>query len=94
MMNTLQHDLEILSFLVGVQPSQVGRVFDYSLCAMMVEAGKMERVDVLPNGSSPIHVFQTVSGDTCSVERPPMSEEVEAKLITELRIILEEERRQ
>lgn len=69
-MKELQHEIDILSFLVGVESSQVRSVFSYCLCVMMADAGKMDRVEILAGEKSPLNVFQTVSGETYSVERP------------------------
>ncbi len=51
----------------------------------------MRLVETLPGEASPILVFESTAGDTFSVERPPISKEQEAGVITLLREILEDE---
>jgi hypothetical protein len=90
-MNELPPDLAAFATLLDAQPGPVREAFAYCLCLVLVETGKMERMEVLPGEITPIHVFRTLVGDTFSVPRPPMSEEQEVALIALLREILDEE---
>ena len=90
-MNELPPELAGFATLLDAQPGPVREAFAYCLCLAMVESGKMRRVEVLPSETTPIHVFQTVAGDTFSVPRPPMSQEQEDALLAMLREILDEE---
>jgi hypothetical protein len=91
-MADLPPEFEAIAFLVESQPAEVRSAFNYCLGVMMVEACKMSLVEILPGESNPVHVFQTAFGETYSVEGTPMSDEVEAEMIRELRTIIEEEK--
>jgi hypothetical protein len=77
--------------LLDAQPQPVREVFQYCLCLMMVEAGKMRLVDTVPGEASPISVFESAAGESFSVARPPMSQEEETEVIAMLREILKDE---
>jgi hypothetical protein len=90
-MTDLPPELEGFASLLDAQPQPVREVFQYCLCLMMVEAGKMRLVDTVPGEASPICIFETVAGDTFSVPRPALSQEEEAEVINVLRGILKDE---
>ena len=90
-MTDLPPELEGFASLLDAQPQPVREVFQYCLCLMMVEAGKMRLVDTVPGEASPISVFGLAAGETFSVARPPMSQEEEAGVIAMLREILKDE---
>lgn len=90
-MNNLPPELAAFAILLDAQPGPVREAFAYCLCLMMVEANKMQRVEVLPGETTPIHVFRTVVGDTFSVPRPPMSQQQEEALLAMLREMMDEE---
>ena len=90
-MTDLPPELEGFASLLEAQPQPVREVFQYCLCLMMVEAGKMRLVDTVPGEASPISVFESAAGESFSVARPPMSQEEEAEVITVLRDILNDE---
>ncbi len=89
-MNELPPELAVFASLLDAQPQPVREAFQYCLCLMMVESGKMKLTATVPGESSPICMFETVAGDTFSVPRPSMSPEQEVELIAVLRTILEE----
>lgn len=76
--------------LFDAQPSPVQVVFQYCFCLLMAEIGRMRLVEVLPGESGPICIFETAGGDRFSMVKPPISQELEADLIEELREILDE----
>jgi hypothetical protein len=87
----LPPELEGLASLLGAQPQPVREAFEYCLCLMMVEAGKMRLVDTIPGEVSPICIFESTVGEPFSVARPPMSQKEEAGVIAMLREILKDE---
>ena len=90
-MTTLPPELEGFAALLDAQPGPAREAFQYCLCLMLVEAGKMKLADTHPGDSSPIRVFETVAGETFSIPRPPITEEQEDQIILVLRDILEDE---
>lgn len=90
-MTDLPPELEGFASLLDVQPQPVREVFQYCLCLMMVEAGKMRLVTTVSGDAYPIYVFEATAGETFSVPRPPMNLEEEAEVITVLRQILKDE---
>ena len=90
-MTDLPPELEGFASLLDAQPQPVREIFQYCLCLMMIEAGKMRLVGTVPGDVSPISVFATTAGDTFSVARPPMSQEEEGEVIAVLREILKDE---
>ena len=90
-MSDLPPELEGFASLLDAQPQPVREIFQYCLCLMMVEAGKMRLVDTISGDVSPISVFETTLGETFSVDRPPMSQEEEDEVIAVLREILKDE---
>jgi hypothetical protein len=87
-MAELPPELEGFAALLDAQPGPVREIFQYCLCLMMVEAGKMQLVEMLPGEASAICVFKSSAGETFSVARPTMSQEEEAEVITVLGEIL------
>ncbi len=90
-MTELPPELAGFAVLLDAQPQPVREIFQYCLCLLMVEAGKMRLVDTVPGEMSPICVFESSAGETFSVARPPMSQEEEAEVIGVLREILDDE---
>ena len=87
----LPPELQGFALLLDAQPPPAREIFQYCLCLMMVEVGKMRLVDTVPGEMSPICVFESSAGETFSVARPPMSQEEEAEVIGVLREILDDE---
>ncbi len=83
--------LAAFASLLDAQPAPARDAFNYCLALMMVEAGKARLVETVPGESGEVCTFKTVTGDTFSLARPPMSEEQEAGVIATLRDILEDE---
>lgn len=87
----LPPELAIFSAFIDAQSAPVREAFQYCLCLMMVETGKMELQKTIPGDVSPLCVFKTSQGDTISVAKPSISQEDEAEIITVLREILRDE---
>lgn len=90
-MTNLPPELQQFAAFLDALPQPVQAAFQYCLCLLMVEAGKMRLVETLPSESGSICVFETVAGDRFSVVKPPISKEDEADLVEQLRDILDEE---
>ena len=90
-MHDLSPELAVFASLLDAQPAPARDTFNYCLCLLMVEAGKMRLVKTLPGESGEICVFETTVGDRFSVPWPAMSKKDEATLIAVLRNILDEE---
>jgi hypothetical protein len=99
-MTTLPPELAAFSDLLDAQPAHVRDCFNYCLCLLMAQAGKMRLVEKVPGepvladgpGNGTVCVFETTSGDHFSMVEPKMSKESKAALIDVLREILEEEK--
>jgi hypothetical protein len=89
-MTTLPPELAAFSYLLDAQPAPVRDAFNYCLCLLMAQAGKMHLVEKVPGENGTVCVFATTSGDHFSVVEPKMSKESKAALIDVLREILEE----
>ena len=90
-MEELPPELQAFATLLDVQPRPVQESFQYCLCLLMVEAHKMELVEIQPGETKPIYMFKSVDGETFGVARPPLSQEQEIEVKRALREILEEE---
>lgn len=62
MNNTLPPELAGFAAMVDAQPPSVRQLFQYGLCLMMVEAGKMARVQTITADEAELTVFQTMTG--------------------------------
>jgi len=90
-MSDLPPELDGFASLLDAQPGPVREAFQYCLCLMMVENGKMHQIETIPGESTPLCVFETISGDRFSVPRPDITSEQEADLLEALRDILSDE---
>jgi hypothetical protein len=90
-MNDLPPELQQFAAILDAQPGPVQAAFQYAICLLMVEAGKMRLVETWPGETGAICVFETLAGDSFSVTKPPMDKETEVVLIEQLRAILDDE---
>jgi hypothetical protein len=90
-MTELPPELVGFATFLDAQQQSVREIFQYCLCLMMVETGKMRLVETVPGETAAICVFESSAGETFSVTRPPMSQEEEAEVIVVLREILDDE---
>jgi hypothetical protein len=81
---------QIEALLCG-QPPHVKELFQFCLCQMMVEAGKMELVAILPGNDGRLCQFRTVVGETFVIPYPNMPSGTIDALRPVLREILSEE---
>ncbi len=88
---TLPPELQQFAALLDAQPGPVQVAFQYALCLLMVEAGKIRLVETRPGENGAICVFETLIGESFSVTKPPLPKEIEAVLVEQLRVILDEE---
>jgi hypothetical protein len=84
-------DLAAFAALLASQPAQARDAFNYCLCLMMVEGGRMDLVPTMPGEAGQICLFKSANGEPFAVQRPPMSAEEEANVIEVLREILKDE---
>ena len=91
MSNGLPPELAGFAAMVDAQPPSVRQLFQYGLCLMMVEAGKMARIETITADEAELIVFQSVIGETVALASPPLSLAVETTFIALLRQILEDE---
>jgi len=87
----LPAELSAFAALLNAQPSPVREMFQYCLCLMMVEVGKMRLVRTLPSEDATLCIFKTIAGESFTIPHPAISNEQEAAIIEMLReIILDE----
>lgn len=90
-MNQLPPELAFFAELVDAQPQSTQEAFQYCLCLMMVEAGKMQLASIIPTDTTPLCVFISIAGERFAVHRPPITKAEEQQLIEALREIMEDE---
>ena len=56
-MTELPPELAAFAPLLASQPTPVREAFQYCLCLMMVENGKMHQIEILPGESTPVVRF-------------------------------------
>lgn len=70
-MTQLPSDLACFAGFLDAQPLSVREAFQYCLCLMMVEAGKMQLVNTVPTDTSPLCIFVSLKGEPFSVHCCP-----------------------
>lgn len=92
-MTNLPPEIQQFAALLDAQPGPIQSAFQYAMCLLMVESGKMRLVETLPGENGATCVFETLTGGsfTFSVTKPPVSKETEALLVEQLRAILDED---
>ena len=91
MSTKLPPELDAFAVLLDAQSPPVREIFQYCLCLMMVEAGKMTHVRAIPGDEGALTVFQTITGERIALPHPALSQAEETALLATLRQILEEE---
>jgi hypothetical protein len=78
---------------LDAQPGPVQVIYQYAICLLMVEAGKMRLVETIPGKNGATCIFEMTVGPklTFSVTKPPISQETEADMVMLLKAILEDE---
>jgi hypothetical protein len=90
-MKEVPPQLEAFASLIAAHPAAVQDDFAYCLCLLMVVAGTMRLVEIMPDAASSRWLFETTSGEIFSARRPFMSEEQESEVITKLANILNDD---
>jgi hypothetical protein len=90
-MADLPPELTQFAAILDAEPGPIQVIFRYCLAMLMVEADKARLISTEPGESGAMCTFQTVAGDTFTLLKPPLSEDDEAAMIKQLRIILGEE---
>ena len=80
-MNVRPPELQKYGAFLDAQPTLVHITFQYCLCLIMVEAGKMHLVETLPGHDGTVCTFETATGDIFSIAHPQISRDQEAALI-------------
>jgi hypothetical protein len=87
----LPPEIEMLSRIVDGQPPDVRELFHYALTLLMVEDGKAEIVEQHTLDAREHLTLRTVAGDSFTIIKPFVSEELLAKMTEIARDILREE---
>jgi hypothetical protein len=90
--NGIPPELEMFSRLVDGQPPDVRELFQYALTMLMVEDGKAEIVEQHTLDAREHLTLRTVGGDSFTIIKPFVSEELLAKMRTTAREILDADR--
>jgi hypothetical protein len=90
-MSNLPPAIQEFAAILGIQSRPVQMAFQYALCRLMVEYGKMRLVETIPGENGATCIFETTAGDLFNVTRPPMDKETEAALVVQLRKIFDDE---
>ena len=80
-----------ITALVDAQPAPVREAFNYLLCLLMAESGALPLVDTHPGDDGEVAVFESSTGETFTIVRPPIAPDVEAQITVALRDILDED---
>ena len=91
LMPDLPAELQMFGALLDGQPTPVREAFQYCLCLMMQESGKMELVDTIPGDAQVLYHFKTVDDEVFTVPHPGITPEQEATVMDLLREILADE---
>src|SRR5581483_2098406 len=89
--NILPPEFDSLLALLGEQPERVRKIWRYALVLMMIDDERAHIVDSYKEDSVQFLLIETVKGETFSVERPAMSEEVEQLLMAQVRQIVSDD---
>lgn len=90
-MNNLPPELQQFAAILDAQPGPVQVAFQYAMCLLMVEAGKMRLAETVPGESGATCIFETIAGDRFSMTKPPIDKATEVALVEQLRGILDDE---
>lgn len=84
-------ELEGFSEFLDAQPPSLQNIYQYCLCLIMVEAGKMELVETPSGGEEAICIFRSVNGLEFDVVKPKIYEPDEELLVEALRKLLRDD---
>ena len=89
-MNYLPRELQKFNVFLDALLSRDKIIFLYCVCLLMCEAGKMRLRNMVPGEDWSMVFFETIAGKRFHVIKLPLDAAIEAKLIEELRPIIEE----
>ena len=84
-------ELEGFTEFLDAQPAGLQNIYQYCLCLIMVEAGKIELVETLAGEEGAICVFRSGTGLEFDVVKPKIYESDEELLVETLRKMLKDE---
>jgi hypothetical protein len=84
----LPPEFERLADLLSEQPAEVRDLFRYALVLAMIDDEKAHITGTRIDGDREYLSVQTIAGDVFGILRPPISEEVEAQLMAQVRAII------
>jgi hypothetical protein len=90
--NGIPPELEMFSRIVDGQPPNVRELFHYALTMLMIEEGKAEIVEQHTIDAREHLRLRTVGGDSFTIIKPFVSEELLTKMRTTAREILDADR--
>ena len=88
-MNYLPRELQKFNVFLDNLLSRDKIIFLYCVCLLMCEAGKMRLRNTVPGEDWSMVFFETIAGKRFHVIKLPLDSAIEAKLIAELRPIIE-----
>ena len=91
-MTEFPSELQKFTTFLDEQPAPLQTAFQYCLCSVLVETGKMQLVETLFDSGATICTFETISGSVFNVAKPAVNQEQEAALKKLLRLKLAEEK--
>jgi hypothetical protein len=87
----LPPEFERLADLLSERPPEVPELFRYSLVLAMIDEEKAHVIGTRTEEKREWLTIETVAGDVFEIARPPISEEVEAELMSQVRAIIANE---
>lgn len=77
--------------LLSEQPPAVREMFRYAIVLAMIDDEKARVTSKRTSDNQEWLTVQTIAGDVFEIERPSISEKLEAELMTQVRAIIEED---
>ena len=87
----LPTEIQHVADLLSEQPPEVRALFRYALVLAMINDEKAHVIRTRVEEEREWLTVETVAGDVFEIVRAPMSEEVEAQLMTQVRAIIADE---
>jgi hypothetical protein len=87
----LPPEIEQVAHLAGRQRPGVREMFRYALMLAMIDDGKARITGTRIEADHEYLTDQTIAGDGCEIERPPIDEELESEPMRGIRHIVAEE---
>jgi hypothetical protein len=84
-------ELQRVADLLGEQPPEVRDLFRYALVLAIIDDEKARVIRTREENGQEWLTIKTLAGDELEILRPPISEEVEAQLVSQVRAIVADE---